>query len=138
MTFIPGTAFAEGPLIFRDQVKGAREQEALDMLEKTAGFLPDFPYKIAAADLNGDGVDEWIFRQDRESGCETNANCSFHVLALSEGKPVSLGTVYARKISLSDEKTYGVYKIFAYNRKNDDFEYSRYVWDPKTGTYLLQ
>lgn len=138
MTFTSGSALAAPPLIFRDHVKGPREQEVLNMLEKTAGFLAGLPYSVAAADLNGDGVDEWIFRQDRESGCEARANCRFYVLALREGEPISLGTISARKISLSDEKSYGVRKIFAYNDKNDDFEYSRYVWDPTTGIYLLQ
>jgi hypothetical protein len=138
MTFTSGSALAAPPLIFRDHVKGPREQEALNMLEKTAGFLPDLPYSVAATDLNGDGVDEWIFRQDREPGCEASANCIFRVLGLREGQPVSLGTIFARKISLSDEKSYGVRKIFAYNDKNNDFEYSRYVWDPTTGIYLLQ
>lgn len=138
MTFAAGTALAAPPLLFRDQVKGPREQEALNMLEKTVGFLPNLPYKIAAADLNGDGVDEWIFRQDRDSGCEATVNCRFHVVALSEGRIVSLGTISARKVSLSDEKTYGVLRIFAYNNKNDDFDYSRYVWDPQTGIYQLQ
>ena len=138
MTFTSGSALAAPPLIFRDHVKGPREQEALNMLEKTAGFLPDLPYSVAATDLNGDGVDEWIFRQDREPGCEASANCSFRVLAVSEGKTVSLGTIFARKVSLSDEKSYGVLRIFAYNNKNDDFDYSRYVWDPQTGIYQLQ
>jgi hypothetical protein len=136
--FLPLPALAERPLVFREKIKGPREEAVLAMLQSTGRFIPDLPYRIAAFDLNGDGVEEWIFRQDRESGCEPNASCTYLILGLSEKKPVLLGDISARKIGIDELKTYGVRRLYVYNDKNDDFAYASYVWTPEKGAFLPQ
>jgi hypothetical protein len=138
LVFIPLPVMAESLLIFREQIKGPREAEVLAMLEASGKYMPDFPFQIAAFDLNGDGVDEWIFRQDRESGCEPNASCTYLILGLSEKKPIILGDISARKIELADQKTYGVRNLHVYNDRNDDFAYTSYVWTPENRAFLPQ
>lgn len=132
---LPLPALAEGPLVFRDAVKGPREADALAMLISNGVFIGGLPYSVAAVDLNDDGVDEWIFRQDRESACETNANCGYVITGLSEGAPVTLGNISARKIGIADQKSYGVLRLYVYNKKDNDFAYSLYGWSPKNGTF---
>ena len=138
LSLLPLPAFASAPLVFRGQTKDAREEAALSMLIQREKFLPDLPYMVAAKDLNDDGVDEWIFRQDRESACEANTNCGFFIVGLSDRSPVLLGDITARKIGISDEKAYGVRRLFVYSNKNDDFAFSRYVWVPQNGAFLPQ
>ena len=123
-------ARADVPLIWRDQVKGLREQELLDYFKLVNRYDPALPYKIAATDLNGDGVEEWLFFQKTSPACESAANCGISVGGLSEGKIVLLGEMHGGKIGVSDEKLYGVRKLLVYNEKNNDFAYQTYVWMP--------
>ena len=119
------------PLIFRDQAKGVREQELLDYFKLIERYDPQLPYTIAAIDLNGDGVEEWIFRQDQSPSCESDADCRLAIGGLSAGKIVLLGEMRGGKIGVSNEKQYGVRKLLVYNEKNDDFTYQIYVWTPE-------
>lgn len=138
LSLLPFAAYASAPLVYRDETKGAREDAAFAMLVEREKFAPDLPYQVAAKDLNDDGVDEWIFRQDRESGCEANLNCRYFIVGLSARTPVLLGDITAKKIGVSDEKAYGVRRLYVYNNKNDDFAFSRYVWVPQNGAFLPQ
>lgn len=138
LTLLPLSAYASAPLVFRDKTKDTREEAAFAMLVEREKFTPNLPYHVAAKDLNDDGVDEWIFRQDRESGCEANLNCRYFIVGLSDRSPVLLGDITARKIGISDEKAYGVRRLYVYNNKNDDFAFSRFVWVPQNGAFLPQ
>ncbi|PZO78543.1 MAG: hypothetical protein DI626_11905, partial [Micavibrio aeruginosavorus] len=75
---------------YRDAAANAREQEVIAFLHGK-GLDKDIPYKIGTIDLNGDGVDEWIVRQEVSPACTANATCDFYVTALSEGKIILLG-----------------------------------------------
>lgn len=136
--FLPTSSHASAPLVFRDKTKDTREEAALSLLVERGKFTPNLPYHVAAKDLNDDGVDEWIFRQDREPGCEANVNCRYFIVGLSGRSPVLIGDITARKIGISDEKAYGVRRLYVYNNKNDDFAFSRYVWVPQNGAFLPQ
>ncbi len=138
LTLLPLAAHASAPLVYRDKTKDAREDAALALLVERGKFVAGLPYQVAAKDLNDDGVDEWIFRQDRESACEANTSCRFFIVGLSDRTPVLLGDITARKIAVSDEKAYGVRRLYVYNNKNDDFAFSRYVWVPQNGAFLPQ
>lgn len=135
LAFLPHPAFAETPLSYRNTVEGAREDSALKMLVSTGAVLPDLPYLVAKVDLNDDGVDEWIFRQDRESACEANVACNFQIVGLSENKPIVLGNVQGRKIGIAEQKSYGVYRLYVYNKKDNDFVYSQYGWEPQKSSF---
>ena len=123
-------ALAAVPLVFRDSIKGFREQELLDYFKLIKRYDPAKPFTLAAVDLNGDGVEEWILGQHTTPSCESDANCAFTIGGLSEGEIVLLGEMRGGKIGVSDEKLYGVHKLLVYNEKNNDFAYQNYVWTP--------
>lgn len=123
-------AHADVPLIWRDQAKGIREQELLDYFKLVKRYDPTLPYRIAATDLNGDGVEEWLFFQKTSPACESTADCRLSIGGLSEGEIVLLGEMHGGKIGVSNEKLYGVRKLLVYNEKNNDFAYQTYVWTP--------
>lgn len=127
-------AFAGEPLIFRESVRDAREESVLTFLKTQKDFVPQSPYAIATTDLNGDGVDEWIVRQE-VTGCESRADCLYFIAGLSEKTPTLLGQIAARKIGIADEKLYGVRKLFVYNNPQNDFDSLLYVWTPSRAAF---
>jgi hypothetical protein len=129
-------AAAEVPLIFRDSAKGPREQELLTYLWEKDIYDRKAPFTMTATDLNGDGVEEWIFRQNPTPNCESNADCAFSITGLSKGNFTVLGQMRGGKIGVSGEKQYGVRKLLVYNEKNDDFAYQIYVWMPGRQAFL--
>lgn len=136
MLLFTSAAQAAQPLIFKSSTSDIRALSVLTFLQEAHGFTPAIPYGIAAIDLNNDGVDEWIVRQDKP-GCVQDANCPFFVVGLSQKKPRLLGDVSARKIGITDEKSYGVSHLVVYNDPNDDFTYKSYSWDPFKGRFQL-
>lgn len=123
-------ALATQPLYFRDQANGMRERELLDYFALIKRYNPDQPFRIAAIDLNDDGLQEWIFIQNNTPACESNADCMIAIGGLSGGKVILLGEMRGGKIAASSEKQYGVSKLLVYNEKNNDFAYQTYVWAP--------
>lgn len=118
-------------LNFRDTVKDTREESVVALLTEKGTLKADMPFQIAAIDLNGDGVDEWIVRQETTPDCAPQANCTFAVAGLSEKKPVLLGRIAARKIAVTADKTYGINRLAVYNNAKDDFAFETYVWRPE-------
>ena len=132
LSALPVTA-AE-PLIFRSKTKDAREASVIEYLRARGVIEENLPLSIAATDLNNDGVDEWIVRQEQD-GCRQTATCPFAVAGLSRKAPLLLGDFAARKVGISGEKAYGVRKLLVYNLKNDDFAYTVYVWSPSDSAF---
>lgn len=126
---------APQPLYFRDRIKGLRERELLEYFALIKRHDPAIPYRIAATDLNGDGVAEWILFQKREPACEANADCHITIGGVSEGKVILLGEMRGGKIGVSGEKLYGISKLLVYNEKSDDFAYQSYAWDPSSRSF---
>lgn len=124
-------SYAAERLVFRDAPKDTREESVIAMLATDGAIKADIPYKIAAIDLNGDGVDEWIVNQKPSPDCETRARCTFAIAGLSGKQPVILGDIAARKITLSDDRTYGISRLNVYNNAQDDFASEIYVWRPE-------
>lgn len=131
-------AAAEVPLIFRDEARGPREKELLTYLWEKDIYDRRLPFTLSAVDLNSDGVEEWIFRQDPTPDCESRRDCVFTVTGLSRGSFTLLGEMLGGKIGVSDEKLYGVRKLLVYNEKNNDFAYQFYVWTPGRQAFLPQ
>lgn len=124
------SARADVPLVYREAARGVREHELLDYFKLIGRYDPALPYTIAAVDLNGDGVEEWIFRQASTPACESDADCPCAIGGLSEGEIVLLGEMRGGKIAVSNEKEFGVRKLLVYNEKNDDFAFQTYAWKP--------
>ncbi len=128
-------AMAAEPLYFHKGIKDIREEQVIADLTAQNNLLPDVALEMARFDLNGDGVVEWIIRQNPTPTCAAESACRFTVAGLREKKPFVLGAFSAGKVGISSEKLYGVRKLLVYNKKNDDFAYSEYVWDPHKGHF---
>ena len=71
LTPMPAMA-ADTTLRFKNETKDIRTIEVLDFL-KGENLDPAAGYGVATADLNGDGVDEWIVREDKDPTCADTA-----------------------------------------------------------------
>lgn len=128
---------ADGVLRFQDAagITDIRTQEAMALLLQKGVLIGELPFSVAAVDLNDDGVEEWLFRQDTASNCAAQASCHFLIAGLSEKKPVLIGDISAAKITLADNDYYGVKMLAVYKNPTNDFDFTRYVWHPETGLF---
>jgi len=131
-------AKAAEPLYFHKGAKDIRENQIIGELAAQKHILPDLSFEIAPFDLNSDGVVEWVVRQNPTPVCAAESDCRFVVAGLRDKKPAVLGMFNAGKVGISSEKQYGVRKLLVYNKKNDDFAYSEYVWDPHKGRFTAE
>jgi len=128
-------AFSDAPLLFRDSPNGPRERAVIAALSKSGNLQPGIGFKIAATDLNGDGVSEWIVSSGQQ-GCERRAACRIHVMGLRLGRPALLGAMNSGKIALSPEKAYGVRRLMLYNNPSNDFTHQLYSWSPPAEAFV--
>jgi hypothetical protein len=131
-----GAAYAQVPLVFRDSPRDVREESIIAFLLDQKKLVPELPYELAERDLNSDGVGEWVVRQARASNCAAQASCDFFIIGLSDNAPVLLGALAAGKLIVSDENLYGINILYVYNQPNNDFEYTRYRWNPENAAFL--
>lgn len=93
------------------------------------------PFSLALTDLNGDGMDEFILKND---GCGVPpALCTFRILAESTDSFVELGRIRARNVALADGSVAGVRTIMAFASPINDYDYELYVWEPTRSRYIL-
>ena len=137
LIFAPVKGFAAQPLIYAPLSDDLRLKSIASFLLESGALAADLPYDVAPADLNNDGIDEMIFRQ-QSTACETRSNCIYLVAGVSRKQPILLATFKARKIGISEEKSYGVKKILVYDEKQNDFQYITYVWDPYKSSFAAQ
>ena len=89
-------------------------------------FLKDYTFsEIAAVDLNEDGIDEFILKQDE----------LFQIIALTDTKGIDLGVIAGRKLMLSYDFAHGVRSILVFQDSDNDYAYRIYQWDPKNSQY---
>lgn len=93
-------------------------------------------YQVAEADLNRDGMGEYVLRQKKCFGKEKL--CTFLILAESRGNIVLLGKFSARSLAVGDSYTSGVQDILAFQSDNNDYGYDIFVWDPPSKMYILK
>ena len=86
---------------------------------------------MARADLNGDGLKEYIFSDDNKDGLH-----DFEIYAY-EDEAVLLGQFSAFKIMLSDSVRHGVRSLYVYNNPNNDYAYQVYEWHAEQSRYSL-
>lgn len=92
-------------------------------------------YDIAKADLNDDDLFEFILRE--RSCVQKKEFCRFDILAETSRGMVSLGTIEARALALSEHRSHGVRDILAYNNALNDYDYGLYVWVSGQSQYIL-
>lgn len=93
-------------------------------------------YDIAAADLNGDGLMEFILRS-RPCPSEVKT-CTHMILAENKNKIYILGIISAHKLMLSRTFTHAIQDFLAFQSDNNDYEYERYIWSPSDAHYILE
>lgn len=112
-----------------------RAKQIIDLLYGN-GLQKELPFVAAPYDLNNDGVNEWIIRQDNASNCKAQASCKFYIGATSERKPVLLAKIEAGSVNIQSDRLYGINKLSVYNDPNDDFSAQTFVWKPKISSFL--
>lgn len=93
-------------------------------------------YQVAEADLNRDGLSEYILRQKKCFGKDNL--CTFLILAESRENIVLLAKFNARALALGNAFTYGVQDILAFQSDNNDYGYDIFIWDPPSKMYILK
>lgn len=89
-------------------------------------------FQIAAADLNRDGLEEYIIRA---KDCGKNGLCDFTVLAETREGIFQLGSFTGQNLLLGNEYTQGVRNILIFDNRMNDFDYELYTWHPETSSY---
>lgn len=87
--------------------------------------------EIAPADLNNDGLSEFILR---DKNCST---CRFLVLAETNGAIVPLGEAQGHTLEIDNAATAGVRSLLVYTNGANDYEYAVYVWEPGASRYIM-
>lgn len=114
-----------------------REKQALAFLEDQKDLFPDLPFTVANVDLNNDGIDEWIVRQETTSNCVATTSCKFLIAGLDKDKkPALIAKIDAANLNIRNTEMYGVLDLSVYSNPNNDLEATRYSWDPYKSTYL--
>lgn len=89
-------------------------------------------FEIGKADLNNDGLDEFIART---KNCNIDGKCQFHVLAEADGYIQSLGILAGQNLLLGNEYRHGIRNLLVFKDASNDFDYELYTWHPETSEY---
>lgn len=127
-----GPTLASGPLQF-EHTPNASEKLALEEYFKSAS-PPARDYDIAVSDLNEDGMKELILR----ANCNPEKSCLFIVLAYKDNVLIELAKIQAYTLTLGSAYSVGVRNIIAYNRPDNDYRPSLYVWEPGARRYMMK
>lgn len=126
-------AYAAETLLF-DSKTGPSSRIALAAYSLETANSELSRYDFAQADLNDDGIHEFILR---DKVCATGQNlCDYNVWAETEKGIISLGTVHAKTILLGNEQTHGIRNLLAFDNASNDFDYTLYVWQPEKALYV--
>ncbi len=90
-------------------------------------------YEAAPADLNGDGLKEFILKN---KDCKAQTLCEYKVLAYSHSETLTLAEFKAQQIALSDHYTSGVRDILVYNNPLNDYAHTIYAWNAANSKFV--
>lgn len=131
----PVYAYAQTALNFVAPGNDPRQHEIIAFLKNfQEAPPPDAAVTVAEADLNGDGVNEWIVRQTG-GNCEVTADCLFVVAGLQVRTPVLLGHMRASRVEILAQQRFGVNTLAVFNNPADDFTPVEYPWQPQIRTF---
>ncbi len=106
----------------------ALEKYAASALGQPAGAL-----ETAPADLNSDGLNEFILR---DKNCAPGL-CRFLILAETGGAIIPLGEAQGHTLKIDNAATAGVRSLLVYTNSANDYEYAVYVWEPQASRYIM-
>jgi hypothetical protein len=131
-----GHASAAGNLNFTSEITD-RQRLVIDRYFKDTLHTPAAnPIALALADLNEDGLNEFILQSDCKEG--QKGYCSFTILAETDNKVISLGSITGWVIELGNAYSNGVRNIIARQNPRNDFDRTVYVWEPQTARYMIK
>lgn len=93
-------------------------------------------FDIAAADLNQDGVDEYILK--RISCVHAGSVCSHMVLADQNNEMLLLSNIRARHLMVGATSSFGVKDLLAFENEINDYDFDIYMWSPAQKMYILK
>jgi hypothetical protein len=129
VVLISSSGFAREALIFRAPTEDHRDQV---IAEYVSTHYPQTlkPYLFARADLNDDGIPEYIVRAQNHS---RKAVSPHHILSVRRRQVTDWGVISAQKLEISDKKQ-GVFRqILVYNQLRNDFYHE--IWLYTDGRY---
>lgn len=92
--------------------------------------------EVAAADLNQDGIDEFIVKP---MNCNENlALCPYYILAETPKGLISLGTIPAKTILLGQDSVHGIRNLMVFSDTKNDFAYNIFAWNPLASSFKLK
>lgn len=112
---------------------GQRSRIALGRYAQETMDLPLNTLRIAAADLNQDGLSEYILHGD-ECG-DGNAFCRYDIVADTQKGIIPLGTITGKTLLLGDGFSHGVRDLLASENELNDYDQTLYVWTPEKAAY---
>ena len=92
---------------------------------------------LALADLNEDGLPEYIVQKDTQCAAQ-KALCDFEILADSGKGTISLGHLRAYSLALGSSYVHNIRSLVAFRDPHDDYAAEVYVWDPAASRYMIQ
>lgn len=98
--------------------------------------LADKAAQLALADLNEDGIYEFILRIGTDCGMRRKL-CDFRVLADSSKGMIELGHIRAHDLALSAQYSHGIRSLLAFANPHDDYAAAVYRWEPDKSRYMI-
>ncbi len=131
---LPHNAFAQEYLKFKEP-ETRKTAHIIQQLGDNLSQNALAPYLIATTDLNDDSIDEYLLKS---KSCNDNTACPHTIIAIKNDKPITLLTIDASLIIVSDQQDYGVRRLIISENGTNDFQKSTYQWSPKSFTYNKQ
>lgn len=88
--------------------------------------------RIATADLNRDGLPEYILHTKT---CRTEKKCRYNILAETPQGIIPLGSISGKTLLLGNGFSHGVRDILSFENDLNDYDQTLYVWMPEKASY---
>ncbi|MEM6780280.1 MAG: hypothetical protein AAF569_00290 [Pseudomonadota bacterium] len=125
------SAYSAERLSFKDKAPSSDILNAVSVSDNYDDWI------TSTIDLNNDGLPEKIIKSDRQS-CNDKNGCQYIVMAQKGRNWIELGDIKAFNILVSDDRTYGIRDLLVYATPNNDFDFERHAWNPRTYRYEAQ
>lgn len=129
MSVLP--AMAAEKLDFNAAIGAKTRLDLNHYIQNTLKTTPD-SLEIAPADLNGDGLAEYILK---DKNCAAEAQCRYTILAETQNGFLQLGQTQAKNLMLGDDTVQGVRNLMVFQNDTNDFDYALYTWQPEAASY---
>ena len=130
ISLVPTSAQAQEGMSFK-AAQNYKERKVTSFVQEQSQ-TSDVKYILSSADLNDDGVNEYIVKPKT---CSANNFCNHTIIAYMNDKPIVLLSTIARSIIVKNTHHYGVKDITTYSSPMNDFQKSEYQWNPFSYVY---